>query len=122
MTETFSNEATPTYFSMRQAPSILGLDVGRNIFMRVLREKGILDKENQPKPELIDQGYFTLKLNIKNDKFFFLTPLITWEGLRFIRDSIPLEELNDSPFVIVDDEGNPVEYQQYTILNFYLNE
>ena len=117
-----TNTSQPTYFSMREAPSMLGLLVGRNKFMQILREHRILDSNNQPMPYLVTLGYFKTKTTIKHNRYIFSTPLVTLEGLAYIQRTIPADVLNDLQFIIVDDEGNPVNYQANSTLNFYLNE
>lgn len=76
-----------------QAAKVLNVKgVGRNKLFEILREKGVLDRKNQPYQKYVDSGYFrvietsfclpdgTQKINLKT--------LVFQKGLNFIRDVV----------------------------------
>ena len=61
------------------------LGFGRNILLALLRDKGILDKRNQPYQQYVDRGYLKFKEIYveKTDKLAF-QPLISQRGLNWL--------------------------------------
>ena len=74
------------YIDFKTVAKLLeNLGFGRNILLALLRDKGILDKRNQPYQQYVDRGYLKFKEIYveKTDKLAF-QPLISQRGLNWL--------------------------------------
>ena len=81
--------SSDSLIAMSQVAKILGLDFGRNILYRKLREKGILFKStNEPKQVFVNKGYFKLKettyTNGEGQMKVSMQTFVTQKGLGYI--------------------------------------
>ncbi len=73
--------------------------VGRNKLYAILREKKILNRDNQPYQKYVDKGYFDVRIN-KVGRSLRKTTCVTAKGLEFIKDLLikkgfNIEKAND---------------------------
>jgi hypothetical protein len=77
------------YFTMKEAPSMIGFPFGRNILYDYLKQLCVIQKNRIPYPEFLIAGYFYYgygNLNTKSSRRFAKT-LVTFEGIKWLRDN-----------------------------------
>jgi anti-repressor protein len=78
----------PTH-TMNEVAKFLDLGIGRNNLFKILREKGVLDRYNEPYQRYIDQRYFKVVYKQRVNHFRDDTvTLVTYEGIEFIKKII----------------------------------
>lgn len=83
-------------FTMSEAVKLLNLTLGRNKFFMFLRAEKILNHDNEPYQQYIDQNYFRLTLKHVGHGGTEKVPLVTGKGLAWLQkryDHIRLKEV-----------------------------
>ena len=83
-------------FTMSEAVKLLNLTLGRNKFFMLLRAEKILNHDNEPYQQYIDQNYFRLTLKHVGHGGTEKVPLVTGKGLAWLQkryDHIRLKEV-----------------------------
>lgn len=71
------------FYNFREAAQIIGKKgLGRNNLLKLLREKGILDKWNHPMEDFKYKSFFRIEDN------WYMTPLISTYGINYIKKRI----------------------------------
>jgi len=83
-------------FTMSEAVKLLNLTLGRNKFFMLLRAEKILNHDNEPYQQYVDQNYFRLTLKHVGHGGTEKVPLVTGKGLAWLQkryDHIRLKEV-----------------------------
>jgi prophage antirepressor-like protein len=83
--------------SIGESAKVLNMGIGQNNLFKILREKKILMKNNQPYQEFIDRGYFRTieqKYTVREETRISIKTVVYQKGLAFIRKTI--ENYNES--------------------------
>jgi len=73
---------------MKEVAKILNCGIGRNKIFESLREKKILDKNNQPYQKYVDAGYFRIiqsKYEVEGEIKINLKTVVFERGIEFIK-------------------------------------
>jgi phage antirepressor YoqD-like protein len=75
-------------YNIAQVAQILNLPFGKNILLRILREKDIVDYSNSPYFQYFELGYFKRieKMRYNNSGYSDFVLLVTDPGLKFIQE------------------------------------
>ncbi|PUB25847.1 phage antirepressor protein KilAC domain-containing protein [Elizabethkingia sp. YR214] len=89
------NEQKKEYYKMTEVAKKINIkNFGRIKIFKLLREKKILNENNHPKQEFIDQGYFKPIINTihiaKNYSFGSSSCLVSEKGIEFIKTIIQI--------------------------------
>jgi anti-repressor protein len=75
----------PTH-TMNEVAKFLNLGIGRNKLFKLLREKGVLDRDNYPYQSYIKQDYFRVVFKQRENHFRDdNVTLVTNKGIEFIK-------------------------------------
>ena len=80
-----------TVLTLSQTAKLLNFKMGRTKFMSLLRESGLLLKNNEPSQAMIDEGYMVFKLKtirVDGQKMDVVVTLVTIKGLLFLKRRI----------------------------------
>jgi len=89
-----------------------GMDIGRNIFMKMLREHGILMENNSPYERYKKAGVFKVKITVKENHYgarMMPVTRVTGKGLIFIDKKLREWMGLDKPDMDLDEFNRKVE-------------
>jgi phage antirepressor YoqD-like protein len=81
--------------SMADTCKILDMGIGRNKLFALLRDKGILQRDNMPYQRFVDAGYFKVvegKYNVNDNVVISKTTYVKQKGIDYIRKLLSKKE------------------------------